>query len=149
MLGLVLTGVSVFPVVTLVEWLVTWLAQRSPDFAVTLWLQGVNAALSYNAEHYPFLLYTLDWLGFAHLLIALVFWGAWRDPVQNRWVIEFGILACSLTFPAIILFGLKNDLPLWWLGLDSLFGIVGALLLLRAHQLTIKLATHYKEGHAG
>ena len=96
-------------------------------------------ALQYNQQHYPFLLYSFDWLGFAHLLIALVFVGAWRDPVKNIWVIEFGVLACLLTFPAILIFGLKTAIPVFWWGIDALFGLIGIYLLWQAKRDTQRL----------
>ena len=34
---------------------------------------------------YPLLAYGTDWLAFSHLVLAVVFLGAWRDPVRNRW----------------------------------------------------------------
>lgn len=137
--GLVLTGLSVFPVVTLVNFLQVWVQLNLPEFELTQWLTQVNQALQYNQQHYPFLLYTLDWLGFAHLLIALVFIGAWRDPVRNIWVIEFGMVACILTLPAILLFGIKTHIPPFWWLIDALFGAIGVAVLGYAHCCTRRL----------
>ncbi len=132
--GLTLTGLSVFPVVSVVNVLQAWAQLNLPECALTQWLLQVHQALQYNQQYYPFMLYTLDWLGFAHLLIALVFIGAWRDPVRNIWVIEFGMLACVLTFPAILLFGSNAQIPAFWWLLDAVFGAVGVTILGYAHR---------------
>lgn len=139
MLGLVGVGLSVFPVVTLVAQLQEMSQHYPADNRLVIWINQVYQALQYNQQHYPFLLYSFDWLGFAHLLIALVFVGAWRDPVKNIWVIEFGVLACLLTFPAILIFGLKTAIPVFWWGIDALFGLIGIYLLWQAKRDTQRL----------
>ncbi|CAM5660696.1 hypothetical protein SALBM217S_01493 [Streptomyces griseoloalbus] len=47
----------------------------------------------------PFLLLGTDWLAFAHLVIAVAFYGPYRDPVRNIWVVEFGMIACAGIIP--------------------------------------------------
>ncbi|SCF41963.1 hypothetical protein [Micromonospora mirobrigensis] len=34
------------------------------------------------------MLYGTDWLAFAHLVLAVAFWGPLRDPVRNVWVVQ-------------------------------------------------------------
>ena len=34
-----------------------------------------------------------EWLAFAHLILALLLVGPLREPMRNRWVIGFGIMA--------------------------------------------------------
>jgi len=52
-------------------------------------IEEVNAA-------YPFLFYGYDGLAFAHIVLAILFMGAMRDPVRNVWVVQFGLVACAL-----------------------------------------------------
>jgi hypothetical protein len=137
--SLVAIGISVFPVTSILDNLIPFLTSNYPDSRLTNFLQAISEALNYNHEHYPFMLYTLDWLGYAHLMIALVFIGPLRDPVKNIWVIEFGILACLLTIPAIFIFGYKNQMPLWWSFIDCSFGIIGAMLLFYIKYLINKI----------
>jgi hypothetical protein len=33
-------------------------------------------------------------IAFAHLAIAIAFIGPYIDPVRNKWVITFGLIAC-------------------------------------------------------
>lgn len=47
--------------------------------------RGLTAA--YAA--YPYLGYGTDWLAFGHLSIAVAFWGPYREPVRNVWVLKF------------------------------------------------------------
>ncbi len=137
---LAVVGFSVFPIVQILEALNPFLASNFPQSPLTLFFNSVANALAYDQTHYPFMLYGLDWLGYAHLMIALVFIGPLRDPVKNIWVIEFGILACLLTLPAIFIFGYKNQIPLWWSFIDCTFGVIGAILLNYIRNLTLRIS---------
>jgi hypothetical protein len=59
-------------------------------------------------------MYGTDWLAFAHLVIAVAFWGPLRDPVRNIWVIEWGMIACVGIVPLALFAGPVRDIPLWW-----------------------------------
>jgi hypothetical protein len=70
------------------SWLVSgWPLARSG--ALYGWVVRVYAALRDMNSRYPFLAYGYDWLAFAHLVIAVAFIGPLRDPVRNKWVMEF------------------------------------------------------------
>src|SRR5262245_58380199 len=56
----------------------------------------VLLAVRHTGKDYPFLFYGYDWLAFAHFVLAILFIGPLRNPVKNKWVIEFGIAACLL-----------------------------------------------------
>ncbi|SNS29589.1 hypothetical protein SAMN05421770_101382 [Granulicella rosea] len=124
--GLVLSGVTAFPLVwetgLLVQWCPTW-----APAAMQSWLAHVHEALVVTGERYPFLAYGTDWLAFAHLVIALVFVGPWRDPVRNKWVIQFGLLACLGVLPLALIAGPLRGIPLFWRLGDCCFGVLGAL----------------------
>lgn len=75
------------------------------------------------------MLYTLDWLSFADIVIAIIFIAPMKDPIKNIWVIEFGIISCITAFPANFIFGYNHQIPLIWSFLDCIFGIIGAGLL--------------------
>ena len=66
-----------------------------------------------------------DWLAFAHLVIAVAFIGPLRDPVRNKWVIEFGMIACVLVFPLAFVAGAVRGIPIFWRLIDCSFGVVG------------------------
>lgn len=59
------------------------------------WTEQVDGVLRAMNAHYPFLAYGTDWLAFAHLVITVAFIGPYLDPVRNKWVIAFGLIACA------------------------------------------------------
>lgn len=122
MVAMVLSGISAVPVVSGSEWL-----SRSfpPGTAMGNWMDEITVGLAYADRHYPFLFYGYDWLAFAHILFAILFIGAWRDPVRNRWVLEFGMIACILIIPVALVAGHFRGIPVWWRFLDCSFGIIG------------------------
>ena len=80
-----------------------------------------------TGQEYSFLFYGYDWLGFAHIVIALAFIGPYRDPVKNERVIQFGMIACILVIPFALLLGALRHIPFWWRIVDCCFGIVGII----------------------
>jgi deoxyhypusine synthase len=62
---------------------------------------------------------------FAHLVIALVFWGCLRDPVRNVWVVDFGMIACAAVIPFALVSGRLRGIPWFWQGVDMSFGVLG------------------------
>lgn len=79
-----------------------------------------------TAKH-PFLAYGTDWLAFGHFVIAIAFVGAWRDPARNRWLFDFGLIACALVVPYALVMGGWRGIPLWWRLIDCSFGVLCAI----------------------
>ena len=75
----------------------------------------------------PFVFYGADWLAFGHFAIAIAFVGALRDPVRNRWLFSFGMIACALVIPYAFVFGAIRGIPLWWRLIDCSFGVFGII----------------------
>jgi hypothetical protein len=126
--GVVLSGVTAFPL----TWEVGILADlfKNSDSGTAEWIRKVHQGLVETDKNYPFLAYGTDWLAFGHLVIASAFIGPYRDPVRNRWVIDFGLIAC-LTVPLLaFIAGPIRGIPVPWRVLDSLFGVIGAIPLL-------------------
>jgi len=121
-LGLVVSGVTAIPLQSEVAWLAN---QFSESSAIGESLQKVNVSLETTAKTFPFLFYGTDWLAFGHFMIALVFIGAVRDPVRNRWLFDFGLIACALVIPYAFVFGQVRGIPLWWRLIDCSFGVIG------------------------
>ncbi|HEX6040281.1 hypothetical protein [Longimicrobium sp.] len=132
--GLVVSGVTAFPLVTELRWL-TGLLGAGPETrpgdvgGVLRWLVTVRDALVATNDRYPFLAYGTDWLAFAHLVIAVAFVGPLRDPVRNRWVVTFGLIACAGVIPLALIAGAVREIPFYWRLIDCSFGIGGAVLL--------------------
>ena len=140
--GLVLSGLTAFPLVHESAWLVAMVAHFGTDTALYSWVEQVHQALVATSTAYPFLAYGTDWLAFAHLVLAVLFLGPWRDPVRNRWVIEFGLIACAGVLPLALIAGPIRGIPLFWRVGDCSFGIIGAIPLLIALKAIGRMEPH-------
>jgi hypothetical protein len=135
MAGLIVSGFTAFPLETELGWLVAALRSDplSPVATSTgllAWLEHVLDGVRNTNAHYPFLAYGTDWLAFAHIVIAVVFIGPFIDPVRNKWVITFGLIACAAVIPLALIAGRIRGIPLGWQVIDCSFGVFGALPLL-------------------
>ncbi|MFD9222069.1 hypothetical protein ACFWDI_19105 [Streptomyces sp. NPDC060064] len=129
---LVLSGLTAFPLVHELHWVEDLLkssASPVPDHLPGLmeWIERVRAGLDATDTKYPFVLYGTDWLAFAHLVIAVAFYGPYRDPVRNIWVVEFGMIACAGIIPLALICGPIRGIPFWWSVIDMSFGIFGVI----------------------
>jgi hypothetical protein len=93
------------------------------------WLTLVQQAIEETYDQYPFLAYGYDWLAFGHYIISIPFIMAIWDTRQIPWVINYGIFACIAVLPFAIVFGAIREIPLFWRGVDTLFGIGGLIVL--------------------
>lgn len=91
------------------------------------WLDKVYLSVLHQNLHSPWLAYGYDWLAFAHFVLAILFIGPLKDPVRNKWVIEFGMIACLLVIPFALIAGYMRGLPLWWRLVDCSFGVAGLI----------------------
>lgn len=145
--GLVLSGVTAFPLLSELRLLVGALPAGDGSFPeLAAWLRRVHSALEQVDRDYPFLAYGTDWLAFGHLVIAVAFIGPWRDPVRNAWVIDFGLIACAMVIPLAFIAGSVRGIPLWWRLIDCSFGVFGAIPLLVVRRLTARLAAQSERG---
>jgi hypothetical protein len=141
--GLVASGVTAFPLQNELRWLALQLRGGSwqPIAAATHllpWIERVNDALAATNARYPFLAYGTDWLAFAHLVIAVAFVGPYIDPVRNKWLITFGMIACAGVIPLALIAGCVRGIPLGWRVIDCSFGIIGAVpLLICRHSIRV------------
>lgn len=134
--GLLISGLTAIPLETEVEWFLAWrnvTPQSAIDHASVMdeWIVRIYNALHTTNQQYPFVAYGYDWLAFGHLSIAIIYlWGAWRDPVSNRWLFDCGLVLCAMLIPYAFLLGHIRGIPMWWRLIDSSFGLLGALPLL-------------------
>lgn len=143
MVGLVVSGLTAFPLVSESKLLVDVLHRLSVGQilpAPVSFLETVSHGLRDTGQRYPYLAYGTDWLAFAHLVIAIAFVGPLRDPVRNIWVVHFGMIACVAVIPLALIAGPIRDIPLYWRLVDCSFGIVGILPLLLAHRHIRRIA---------
>jgi len=145
MAGLVLSGITAFPLGHEIQWLDSILYTSSlraiaSSTGLLAWVNRVCAGVTQTNAHFPFLAYGTDWLAFAHLVIAVAFIGPYLDPVRNRWVVTFGLIACAGVIPLALIAGPIRGIPLGWRLIDCSFGVIGSvpLLLCRRHILTLE-----------
>jgi len=137
MVGLILSGITAFPIETELNWLAGLITDRSTP--VAKWILLCRDAVTHVNDTYPFLSYGTDWLAFAHLVLAMAFIGPWIDPVRNIWVIHFGMLACVAVLPLALIAGPIRGIPVYWQLIDCSFGIIGIIPLLFARWHTVRL----------
>ncbi len=125
--SLFFSGLTAIPLETGLGYL---LSLTPPSSALDTWISKVYEAIKQTNTSYPFLSYGYDWLAFAHFTLAILFIGPLLNPVKNKWVIEFGIIACLLVIPFALVAGHYRSIPLWWRLIDCAFGIVGIIPLL-------------------
>lgn len=137
--GLVLSGATAIPLPTEVNLLANVLEPDGQSSVLAAWLLQVQEALAQTQAQHPFLFYGTDWLAFGHFVIAIAFVGALRDPVRNRWLFEFGMIACVLVIPYALVFGGLRGIPLWWRLIDCSFGVFGFIPLWFCRKWTAEL----------
>jgi hypothetical protein len=142
MAGLVLSGLTVFPLEMELYFLKTVLGHLvQSDNPLYLWIDKVHTGLKDVNSQYPFLAYGTDWLAFAHIIIAIAFVGPLRDPVRNIWVIHFGMIACVAIFPLAFIAGEIRGIPLYWRILDCMFGAIGIIPLMYCDKYIRRICT--------
>ena len=131
--GLFAAGVTVWPAVPELKWGVRMIWGDAEPVGVlhTFVLQAL-AGLEHMSAEYPFMLYAHDWLAFAHIVLAILFAGAMRDPVRNVWIVQCGLIMCALV-PVLALICIPvRGIPMTWFWLDFMFAPGAALPLVVA-----------------
>jgi hypothetical protein len=129
--ALVISGLTAVPLIWEINILQktigegTFMEQWWP--ALAHWISFVYRGLIEMSQKYPFIFYGTDWLAFAHVVIAVAFWGPLRDPVKNIWGIEFGMIACVMVIPLAMIFGPIRGIPFFWRLADCSFGVFGII----------------------
>ena len=122
--ALFISGLTAIPV----ERELSYIVDHFPfEGSIKGFLDEVLIGIRHTSNDYPFLFYGYDWLAFAHFALAILFIGPLRDPVKNKWVIEFGVIACILIIPFAMIAGHFRGMPFWWRLIDCSFGIIGLL----------------------
>lgn len=126
--GLLVSGITVWPAVTELKWVVdiVWGDSEPSGVLHSFILQTIEGLETVEAK-YPFLLYAHDWLAFAHIVLAILFAGAIKDPVRNKWIVQCGLIMCAL-IP--VLAGIcipVRGIPFIWFWIDIAFVPAAAL----------------------
>jgi hypothetical protein len=141
--ALLVSGLTAFPLRWELRLLDRWVGPGTfvADLwpSLSAWVHRVYVGLSHTYVQYPFMAYGTDWLAFAHIVIAVAFWGPLRDPVRNRWVVEFGMIACVLVLPLALICGPLRGIPWFWRVIDCSFGVLGIVPLWLARRRILRL----------
>lgn len=121
---LILSGITAFPVYTEMKWLMD---QHffSSDSMLGAWLYKVWLAVADMNDKHHFLFYGYDWLAFAHIIIGMAFIGPLKDPIRNKWIIDWGILSCIAVLPLAFIAGSIRSIPWFHILIDCSFGVIG------------------------
>lgn len=122
---LILSGVTAFPLVTEVNWMVDHISLFPSYFHV--WIYTVHNSVTSTPS---IVLYGTDWLAFAHIIIALFFVGVYINPVRNKFTIDVGIIACIAVFPLAFICGPIRNIPFYHQIIDCCFGAIGLIPLI-------------------
>ena len=142
--GLFISGVTAIPLNWELDLMVNWFGLSGQTSSTTSselgrWLLTAREALQDVSANHPLLFYGTDWLAFGHFVIAIAFVGAVRDPVRNRWLFEFGLIACVLVIPYALVFGAVRGIPIWWRIIDCSFGVFGFIPLWLCRKWSVEL----------
>jgi hypothetical protein len=126
--GLLVSGITVWPAIPELKMFVhiVWGDGEPTGVLHSFILQAIEGLESVETN-YPFILYAHDWLAFAHIVLAILFAGAIRDPVRNVWIVQCGLIMCALVpgFAGICI--PIRGLPLVWFWIDFAFAPAAAL----------------------
>lgn len=147
--GLILSGVTAFPLLTEMRWLASWLGILEPEHyadypGVLHWIAYVLRGLEVTYARYPFIGYGTDWLAFGHLCIAVFFIRSFSKPLESDWVLKCGLICCAAVIPLALIAGQVRGIPLYWRFIDCSFGILGAFPLFYC----LRLTRHMRAGQA-
>jgi hypothetical protein len=134
MAGLFISGLTCFPLqleMDMANTLFAAWAITPPPF-----IQNVLLGITETLAKHTFPFYGFDWLGFAHILYAVLFYGVYKDPVKNIWVTQFGLIASVAIFPLAFIMGPLREIPFWWQLVDSSFGVIGLLVMVPVYRMT-------------
>jgi hypothetical protein len=117
---LVISGLTAFPLRTEMEF-INQHRDLLPE-ALSEWIAAVFNAL---IETPALVLYGTDWLGFAHIIIALFFIPVYIDPVRYKANLVVAMVACGAVFILAFICGPIRGIPFFHQLIDCSFGFFG------------------------
>ncbi len=138
MVALFVSGATAFPVLTEMRWLQ---ANGFIKQGTTLgnWLQSVLTGAEQVNNTFPFLFYGFDWLAYAHIMIAALFYGVYKNPIQNKFIVNWAVFCCASIIPLAFICGPIRKIPMMHILIDCSFGVFGCIPLLFIKKWTKQL----------
>ncbi|MCI5144858.1 MAG: hypothetical protein D3923_04860 [Candidatus Electrothrix sp. AR3] len=126
--GLFVSAITIWPAIPELKMAVrvVWGDAAPTGVLHSFILQAIGGLEAMEAD-YPFMLYAHDWLAFAHIVLAILFAGAIRDPMRNVWIVQCGLIMCALV---PVLAGICvpiRGIPMIWFWIDFSFASGAAL----------------------
>jgi hypothetical protein len=143
--GLIVSGVTAFPLLTEMNFLASILTGGANDLnpenyhGLTAWILTIREGLEVTYNKYPFIAYGTDWLAFGHIVIAMFFILPYRDPVRYVGVLHIGVAASIMVIPLALICGPIRGIPFYWQLIDCSFGIICIIPLLYAIKLSKRI----------
>ncbi len=143
--GLLVSGITAFPLLYELNILASFFTDDSGSLnpsnytGFAHWILKVREGLDETYKTYPFLAYGTDWLAFGHIVIALFFIPALKDPVRYQGNYTVGIWASFLVIPLAFICGAIREIPIYWRVIDCLFGIIALIPLFYIKHLIRKI----------
>lgn len=144
--ALIAAGITVFPLQTELNILIDMLG-ISPNVApesysgFRQWIAWVYEGVTITMTDYPFLFYGTDWLGYAHIMIAIAFIGVYKNPVRNIWIVNWAMICCVSIIPVAFICGFVRQIPFYWQLIDCSFGVFGLIPLFLMKKFIKRLET--------
>ena len=135
---LALSGITAFPVYTELSFLQQhgWM---NDDQFFGSWLNKVYSGVVDTYGRYPFLFYVYDWLAFAHLVIAALFYGVYKDPVRNKFILSWGMFCYVSIISLAFICGTIRGIPVYHILVDCSFGVIGIIPLYVCRRFVLQL----------
>jgi len=127
-IGLLISGITVWPAIPELKFGLIVLEKIGLAHSeLAQFTETILLSLQHIESEHPHILYGYDWLAFAHIVLAILFWGAARDPLRNKWIVECGLIMCAL-IPLLALICIPyREIPWWWFFMDFAFAPAAAL----------------------
>lgn len=138
MIAIAVSGITAFPVYTELQ-MMKDAGLMDCDCFRGNWLTTVYNAVADTQAKYPFLFYGYDWLAFAHLVIAALFYGVYKNPVRNKFIVDWGIFCCIGIVPLAIICSAIRSIPWQHTIVDCCFGIFGIIPLFICRKKILQL----------
>jgi hypothetical protein len=105
------------------------------------WLNKVYSGVVDTYGKYPFLFYGYDWLAFAHLVIAALFYGIYKDPVRNKFILSLGNVLLLHRYNSTCIYLRKHKRYSKFITylVDCSFGVIGIIPLYVCRRFVLQL----------
>ena len=129
--GLFVSGVTVWPAIPELKIGLEILSRLGfGDTEMHGFCSRILHSLQLIDRDHPQIMYGYDWLAFAHIMLAVLFAGAIRDPIRNIWIVQCGLIMCaSVPVLAAVCIPIR-EIPWFWFLIDFSFAPAASIPLI-------------------